>query len=436
MAERAFNRIVFDGWQNLMTGLGLSNRDKKTNTRFGAMPLLGMAELDLLFRGEGFGKKIISLLPEHMLRQGWGVSGDTDGKIARYFDKLNLKSNLMRLLKWNRAYGGAVLLMGLDDGQNLEMPVNEKSLKNITYFRVYNKFSVDKITYVDTDPASERFGLTEYYIITPYNTAGFKVHYSRILEMAGEDVPDKAKAENKGWGDPVMQSIFETLRNTGSILSGAASIVEDFITGTLNIDGLADMIAAGNENLILKRLNMMDNSRHIINTVLLDKEERYDKQTSNVSGLPDLIDRSIIVLAGVSNVPIRLLIGEQGNGLNNKGEGITQDWYDQVRSKQEEELVPILQRLTELALIASESNISIKDGWEIVLEPLWQPTMKEIAETRKLVAEADALYIDRNVLQPPEVAVSRFGGGHYSIDTTLDDSYDDNREPDDGGNQV
>jgi len=39
---------------------------------------------------------------------------------------------------------------------------------------------------------------------------------------------------------------------------------------------------------------------------------------------------------------------------------------------------------------------------------------------RRTVAETDAIYIDRGVLDPTEVAISRFGGDRWSMNTLID----------------
>ena len=54
------------------------------------------------------------------------------------------------------------------------------------------------------------------------------------------------------------------------------------------------------------------------------------------------------------------------------------------------------------------------------LDPMWQQTEKEMADSRNTQAKTDALYIEQGVLHPDEVASSRFQGIEYSYDTNLD----------------
>jgi hypothetical protein len=50
---------------------------------------------------------------------------------------------------------------------------------------------------------------------------------------------------------------------------------------------------------------------------------------------------------------------------------------------------------------------------------------KEVAEINKIQSEADAVYLDRDVLQPMEIRNSRFGK-ESSLKTTLNSNFDNN----------
>jgi hypothetical protein len=58
--------------------------------------------------------------------------------------------------------------------------------------------------------------------------------------------------------------------------------------------------------------------------------------------------------------------------------------------------------------------------WSIQWKPLWSPTEKEIAETGKLVAEADKIYFEMGAVSSDDVVKSRYGGDTYSMETTVD----------------
>ena len=89
-------------------------------------------------------------------------------------------------------------------------------------------------------------------------------------------------------------------------------------------------------------------------------------------------------------------------------------WYDFVDSQRQEYLAPKILNLTR------KLNRGAIESLEIEFEPLWQLDEKEEADVRVKVSQADAVYLDRGVLDPAEVAVSRFGQGGFSMETKLD----------------
>lgn len=411
-----------DGWVNFLTGLGLAQRDKKKNTIFSADGALDSTTLAELYRTDGFSKKIVDLPVYEMLREGFEVTGDTDNEIINYLDDRQLNKALWNFLTADGLFGGAILILGLNDGGKLEEELDLKSLQSIDWFRVYNRNSVNKTNSKVTDPENPRFGLTYLYEINPKSGSPYKVHWSRVIELSGRPIPSESlSAQNQGWGDSVLLAAYEACRSLGSIYSYTESIIDDFVTTIISMKGLADAIAMGRENDLYTRLQVMDMGKSLMSTLLLDEEESFEKKTSTVTGLSELIDRFVDRLSSQTGIPVRVLMGKQSGGLNNEGQGETRDWYDKIAARQREQLQPILERIIELAMICSQGPTQGKEieNWAIEFKPLWQMSEKEEAEVRKIQAETDQVYIDSGVLAPEEVTLSRFGGDSYSTETTL-----------------
>jgi hypothetical protein len=407
-----------DGWENLFTGMGIANRDRKISSEFKQGYLLTEPELDALYCDEGIATRIIDLLPDEMLRKGWTIDGDPEGLVNGVFDELNVVKEISRLLKWNRLHGGAVCVLGLDDGSaNLEQPLNTDTLRNLIFLRTYSRWRVNW-TPIDLyqDPNSPKFGKVEMYNIYPLDGSPFfKVHESRCIVMDGRDVPEIIRRANQGWGVSELQRCLPYVRALGNVLNGCESVVEDFVTSILSIENLQDMIYGGQEEIVKKRIEILDLSRHIINTLLLDSRETYQKQSSTVTGLPELIDRFWEALSVVTGYPQRVLKGAQKGGLNNKGEGETEDWYNLVGSKQILELKPILELLTKLVFLSKKGPFRgvEPENWNITFNPLKEQSEQDEATVEKIRAETDQIYIANGVYDPAEVAISRFGGERY-----------------------
>src|SRR5690606_7528204 len=84
-------------------------------------------------------------------------------------------------------------------------------------------------------------------------------------------------------------------------------------------------------------------------------------------------------------------------------------------------LKPMLEKVIQLIFKSRDGfykGVEPKD-WQITFVPLWQNTEEQEANIRRTTAETDAIYIDRGVLDPTEVAVSRFGGSSSSTETEI-----------------
>lgn len=413
----------YDSWTNFFTSLG-TNRDKRTHTSFMPGLTLDRSTISALYREDGLGKRIVDLPAREMTRRWFEVRGDDDGLLLQELETLQAQSKFNRAIRWARAFGGALMVVGADDSGDLAMPLDERSLRSIQFLHVFDRHRVTGMEY-NSNPLSPEYGQPEKYFITPVgmNTStSFTVHASRCLRFDGEDVPDDIRVSQMGWGDSIFQAVFGPLRGVNSAYSSSELILEDFVQGVLTIDGLGNLLATdeGREQLVT-RLEMMDLSRHVANTAILDTEETYQKHSSTVTGLADLVDRFMKYLSAVTGIPVTLLWGQSPAGLNATGENDVRNWYDDVAGRQPEVLGQPLERLLRLIMVSKDGPFRGREleEWSVDYLPLWEPSEKEEAERRKLVAETDSIYLTQGVLEPEEVSASRFGGDTYSANTEL-----------------
>lgn len=411
-----------DGWFNLLASMG-GNNDRRSRTSYSGGALLTEKDLENLYRFNGFAKKIVDLPAFEMTREWVDIENDPENHGLKKLEKLNAKQALRDACKWGSLYGGALVVMGIDDGGLLEQPVNEKGIRNVDWLRVYDRHQVSWTTAdVSQNPESLYFGEPEYYTISAY-TAGamFRVHASRVLIHYGTDIPERARVANNGWGDSVLQAVYDELRDYGIIKSSSVSIVQDFVQTLLQIENLAELIASGQEDIVKKRLELIDLSRSVNNTILLDKGEDFSKQASSVTGLADLIGQFALALAGVTSIPVTKLFGQAPAGLNATGEADIRNFYDEMSSRQEDVLQPMLQKLHRYIMLSRDGEYKgkINPDAKICFVPLWQLSEKEDAEYKHTIAKTDEIYVKNGVLSPEEVTVNRFTNG-YNPDTAVD----------------
>lgn len=436
-----------DSWSNFLTGLGVAGYDKRMSTRFHGNSKLKEQELNDIYCGEGLGWRIIEVLTEDINRKPFTITGDDENKLAKELKKIKVLPKISEATRWALLHGGSIGVIGIDDGNYLDEPVNEQNIRAITHVHVFDRWRVVwTSTDLYSDPSSPKYGTPEYYTVYPINTGVitaprgytsmrerakegifenvgyFKVHESRVMRFNGKLVPLQERIKNNYWDDSYLQGVYERLRGLGEAYAGVETVISEYILGVLRMKGFAGMIASNQDAVPVKRLQMIDQAKHILNSILLDAEEEYQRLSANVSGLSQLIDALILGLSAVTGIPVTVLMGQAPAGLNATGASDIRRYYDKISGMREYMHRNAIEMLVRYIMLSKQSAFGGKEikDWEIEFPSLWELTEKEQAELRKTVADADAIYIDRGVLDPGEVAKSRFGGNKYSMETDID----------------
>ena len=415
-----------DGYLNAVTNAGVVGKDKKQAGGFVARKQTYKEYADI-YTSSGLGHKIATGYPDYMMKKGITFTGDTDGKYPSYLDKMGWTYAFHMALVWSYVFGPSCILVGALDGQaELDQPLNENNIKSIPWLKVYDarEMSITSTDF-DTDPTSDTFGKPLYITISASDSSitGQRVHASRLLFFKG--VPsDKETADllEMYFGDSFYRHVFDALRATESIFSNVETIMQDFVVWKVKIGNLVQLLQAGQESQVKKRVEMINYAKSVMNAVVHGEEEEISSQTTSVAGVDSVIDRFMMYLSGITGYPVSLLFGRGAQGMNATGEGDKTNFYDNVQSAQEIKIKPNLDRLLKLISLAKDFNGPSFEEISYEFNPLEQQSEKEIAETRKITAESDQIYMLQGVVTPEEIRQSRFGGEEYSQETVIDES--------------
>lgn len=415
---------ILDGWYNVLTGLGIKSLDKRQSTKYALSEILERQELIDIYRGDGLGKKIVDVQVNDMLRERFYVQGDPDDSIYKELKKIKAMHRIKEALTWGDLFGGSIAIIFINDGRDLSRPVNEDAIQEILGLQVYERHD---ITWLPEDLQSDErkpdFGMPEIYRITNRSSGQeFRVHKTRLLRFDGEKLPDQETNSNQGWGDSRLQAVFNRLRGMGDSLGGVETICTDFIVGVMKVSNLQQLMGSEEgETALRNRIKNLDIVKHIMNTIVVDKNEEFDRVTSSgVAGLRELIDVLIDVLCAVSGIPRVKLIGDQAKGLGSEAAGNIRLYYDNIRGRQDDDLRDNLEYLIRLIQLSKKGPFKGKeiDEWSLEFNRLWQPTDKEDEETRLFTAKRDTMYFEMGM--PAEIILnSRFGGESYSRETVM-----------------
>lgn len=409
-----------DGWLNLITGLGARGKDKRT-----AAEAYWIRHDDLFFEhlyaSDGMAARIVDVLPEEALRKDWCYSGVEKPKSDLYVTRLSdldAKAKLRDAWKQARQYGGSAIVYFSKGTVGMNEPMREN--EEVVALQVLNRFELQADpNSIDMNPLSPTFRQPTLYRLMLIQGGGtdlnmLVIHVSRLELFHGAKLPRRLFVENGYWHDSVLTRPFNAIRNYQTSNDSAAAILQDFNVGVFKMRNLAELVAAGKEDQIRERVELANYSKSVIRSLIIDESETYEEKSRTVTGMPELLKAAGTNLVAQTDIPHTKLLGESPDGSNATGNSTTTAWYDYVDSQRKEYLSSKLLNLTKKLNLDTPKNLGVD------FESLWQLDDNEEADVRLKVAQSDAVYLDRGVLDPAEVAISRFGGDKYSMETELD----------------
>jgi phage-related protein (TIGR01555 family) len=410
-----------DGWYNPFTGFG-SARDKVSSGYF--VPELRLADQELsgLFHGDSIARRMVDLLPREMMRQGLNWAGPDADAFKLQAQSLALATHVLHAMVWSRLFGGGLLVLGADDGQPATAPLNEAAIRSFSFLKVYDRRRVSVATR-NTQERDLFYGEPEVYRINRLDGGLSHVHRSRVIRLGGALTADEEKRAMDGWDYSVLQAPYNAMRKFQASYDSAGALMADASQGVFKMRGLISAIAQGGANGLRDlqtRAQLLDMSRSAAKAIMLDSDgETFERVATAFSGVPETLDRFANLLAAASEIPVTVLMGQAPAGLNATGDADTRSFYDRVRTEQENELRPILERLAHLISVANRLQTPA-----LSFPSLWQETPGERADRRLKVAQRDVLYVENGIVAPEEVALSRFGDkakdpDDLAIDPTL-----------------
>ncbi len=402
----------YDAWQNLATGLG-TERDKTTfgmPVSYAYVPLLW---LEALYSEDDIARKIVDAVPESMFRNGFTLKGEGSDSVLEVWRSLRVReespeSLVQRCHSWGRLYGGSALLLGADDGLPFDKPLG--ALRTIRYLLPIAGGATGAIVAAhesaSRDIASPLYGLPTLYDVHTESGSTFRVHESRLVFFGGLETTPLRRLSQGGWDDSVLRPVLRTLQQFSGAFDSIAHLMHDAAQAVFSFGGIRDAVAKGEGKTIVERMITIDRDRSSARALFLDREhESFAREGVTFGGLAPVLDIFLSRMASAARMPVTLLFGRSPAGLNATGESDVRLWYDTLAADRETYLRPRLERV--LRLCAAQANVPW-EGLELKFAALWQETDSERETRLKTRADRDAIYVDRQVLSPEEVALARF----------------------------
>ena len=431
-----------DGYINMLNKYG-TPMDNSTAYQFTAEPIIPDMQLTSQYEVDGLFAKIIDAPAEEAVKHGFSLGlkeSDAEAYILDMFEKLEWEDKAAGAIKWARLYGGALGVMLIDDGGNIDEPVNWRRIRGIEEIRVYERAVVwpDYASLYNYDPrnplksSTSKFGMPErYYVQSIYGQ--FWVHESRCLIFRNSVLPERTmNPYYRFWGMPEYARIKRELRETITTHSNAVKLLERSVQAIYAMDGLGQLLMReGGENEVIKRLQVIDMARGLLNSIAIDsKTESYDFKTTTLAGVKEVVDSTCNMLSAVTNIPQTILFGRSPAGQNSTGESDFENYYNYVERIQKLMLKSNMNILLGVIVRSGLAQRELSEEPAINLEfnPLWSMSETEKAavdmtkaQTRLINAQASQLYVEIGSLDPSEIRKGLAKEEEFNIEEVITD---------------
>lgn len=396
-----------DAMVSLVNNMGKQGKDKSASTVY-VMPVMTDADLLIAYRSSWLARKVVNIPAFDMFRRwrDWQVTEGDIGDIESEEKRLRLQGKMLSAMVQARLFGGAALYIGTGESDTSQPLDPERIQKGgIRFINILRKREL-QAGELERDPESELYGTPKFYTLSAADKQGVVIHPSRLVIFKGDEIPDdELLPMQMGWGDSVLQTVMESIRQSDSTMANIAALVFEAKVDVVKVpDLMVNLASADYESRLLQRFQLASVAKGINSVLLLDKEEEYESKAAAFAQLPEIAQTFFQSVSGASDIPLTRLLGQSPGGMNATGESDLRNYYDGIQAKQNVTINPAINILNE-CLIRSATGGRNSDT-HYIWASLWQLSDKERSEIGKTIAETVSSLHNTGLFPPEALANS------------------------------
>lgn len=260
-------QLRLDGYYNVLNKYG-TQHDSTEYYQWASGSAVSDTELADLYAGNGLFSTIIDAPADDATKNGidLGIKDkDLQKQIDNHLQTIRYQSKFAKALRWARLFGGAAVVMLVDDGRLLQDPLNWRDVHGVEELLVYGRNEMYPlwVSGYENNPDDEDYrrggtGIPEYYQVNSVY-GNYVVHSSRCLVFHNSDIPESSTMANlyRTWGIPEYLRIREELRNASIGPGYSIRLLERLSMVTYKMKNLAGVLStADGEDTVLQRMDM------------------------------------------------------------------------------------------------------------------------------------------------------------------------------------
>lgn len=387
----------FDGIKSLALRLG--EKQKQASYAKGESLTDDIAQLEALWRENWIANKICVKRSEDMTRAWRDVfSNDLESEqldaFTKYERRIKLRETLTKALQWSSLYGSVGLLIVTNE-QLVGTPL--KPTETLKQLIIIPKGKISPTGERESDLTNPNFGKYSSYLINGGDES-IEVHHSRLVIINANESP---LSDNSICGISDLEKIIDALKRFDIASANVGDLIFESKIDIFKIDGLSDKIASGFENEVANVIGAVQAIKSSTNSLLLDKDNEYDRKELSFGGLRDLITEFRNAVAGAADMPVTILFGQSVSGLASGDEDI-QNYHESIHRLQETRLRPVLEIID--TLICNDLFGGVPDDWWFEFLPLTVVKQEQQINMLNTFATATNTLIQNGIVTEYQVA--------------------------------
>lgn len=434
-----------DSFVNFAHKLGIGADNALSSSTYGYNPISrNRTLLEWIHRGSWLGGVAIDLIADDMTRAGVEIVSEMKPEDIEVIEhaavNMNIWPQINETIKWSRLYGGCLGVL-LIDGQDPKTPLRLETVGKDQFkgLLTLDRWMVEPSLGDLVTEYGPHLGLPSYYTVQANAPAlrGQSIHHSRIaFRLIGVELPYQQRLTENLWGISVLERLYDRMIAFDSASTGLAQLVFKAYLRTLKIEGLREIVAAGNAPLngLMQYTEVMRRYQGVEGITLLDMKDELDVQGTGtaITGAADALLQLGQQLSGALQIPLVRLFGQSPAGLNASGESDLRMFYDNIAQQQNKTLFTGVSTLYKC--LAASNGIKVPDNFSVDFRSLREMDNKEKADVAKVVSDAvasanDAGLIGRRTALKELRQSSRTTGIFTNITQALIEAADDEVPP-------
>ncbi len=398
-------KAITDSFKNLVANLN-TNRDKQSAGDY-VLSQMTDTQWSAIYRTSWMGRKVVDIPAKDATRKWreWQAEAPQIALLEAEEERLRLPQKVKLALQQSRLFGGSGIYFSIaNDDPELPLELGGVKKGGIDFITVLSKDILIPGD-IELDPMEETYGKPQWYEVSGTAPGVQRIHPSRLAIFIGNEIltPQEVAGVYQGWGDSVLQSAYEAVRNADSIASNVASLVYESKVDVLQIPGLSNIMADPRlQKLLVERVELSGQLKGNNGMLIIDGDEEYSQKTFTFAGLPDISYQALQAAAGAADIPITRFLGQAPAGLSSTGESDLKNYYDAVNSMQTLMITPTLHMLDESIIRSALGNRPDDIFYEWA--SLWQMSDEQKSKISKETAETIKILVDSQLFPEDDLA--------------------------------